>query len=797
MNDNLVPNDLTHDSLPSIVPVTVPGNSSVDPSAEVTEADAISQPNVSDNDADRGAKQEQSQDAAYSASRLSELLLGLGEAATGHLPGSMASDGTSTDGQSASAEDTRPFENHLAMVRLGMATSLFYALRTKHAPTAAHSLRVALACSAWCERLGLAEDVRDRIEVAALLHDVGKIGIPDRILRKPSKLSVEEQLTMDSCSELACEILRGCTADQNLLNIVKYCGVWYDSRRQEDHVRGDALPLGARMMSIAGAFDAMTTDQIYRPALSRERAVQELFRGSGTQFDPELTRDFATMLEHRPELLHSSVVNRWLQKLQSDSPDFVGSLKNMGESDISESASLGSPVEWQTESVSILPYYETLGAQIRDGVAFTDCEGQVTYWNETLSRMTGVASDAMVGRHFDVDSLGIVTDSGDQPETCPLEESLRLQTSVNRTMKVNHGGNTRDVLFQATPVNDGYGGGAVVVLRDMSDRTKLQSQIQTLHKKATSDPLTGIANRAEFDSRLSRATSDAKGNGNTFSLIICDIDHFKQVNDVHGHPAGDEALVQFARVLEKHTRDEDLVARYGGEEFVFLAINSDNATAARRAEQIRRAIEVTPLDGLNGESVTVSFGVTEYQSGDAAETILARADRALLKAKENGRNRVVQLGSGIQQEETEASSSSWFSWLTSGKQDHGCEFLLVTPVPTDLAVEKLRGFISDHRAEIIQVSGNVVSLRIVAHCGGIGRRASDHRITLHVMIHLNEGLGKRSRTDHAITQTNLRVSIQPVRNRDRRNRDLNGCVREVLGSLRSYLMAEIVQNKED
>ena len=170
------------------------------------------------------------------------------------------------------AQSTRQFENRLAMVRLGMATSLFYALRTKHAPTAAHSLRVALSCSAWCERLGLSDDQRDRIEVAALLHDIGKIGIPDRILRKPGKLSVEEQMTMDCCAELGCEILRGCSGDQHLLEIVRYSGTWYESRRQDDSVRGDALPLGARMLSIAGAFDAMTTDQVYRGAMSRERA---------------------------------------------------------------------------------------------------------------------------------------------------------------------------------------------------------------------------------------------------------------------------------------------------------------------------------------------------------------------------------------------------------------------------------------------------------------------------------------------------------------------------------------------
>ena len=103
-----------------------------------------------------------------------------------------------------SSNETR-YENQLALVRLGMATSLFYSLRTKHPPTAAHCLRVSLYCSSWAVRLGLDEMTRDRLEVAALLHDLGKIGIPDRILRKPGKLTVDEQLTMDCCPELGCE----------------------------------------------------------------------------------------------------------------------------------------------------------------------------------------------------------------------------------------------------------------------------------------------------------------------------------------------------------------------------------------------------------------------------------------------------------------------------------------------------------------------------------------------------------------------------------------------------------------
>lgn len=215
----------------------------------------------------------------------------------------------SKKGRRSSDQD---IESRLAMVRLGIASSLFYALRTKHSPTAAHGLRVALFCSAWADHMGLEADVRDRIEVAALLHDVGKIGVPDRVLRKVGKLNVDEQLLMDACPEMGCEILRGCTADPELLNMVRYSTTWYDSRRGGEAPRGDGLPLGSRMLSIADAFDAMTTEHVYRQAKSGERAIAELIQGSGTQFDPQLIIDFSRLLSDHPEILQGSMVHRWL-----------------------------------------------------------------------------------------------------------------------------------------------------------------------------------------------------------------------------------------------------------------------------------------------------------------------------------------------------------------------------------------------------------------------------------------------------------------------------------------------------
>lgn len=684
--------------------------------------------------------------------------------------------------------DHYDFENQLAVVRLGMATSLYFALRTKHAPTAAHSLRVALCCSAWAERLGLEPQTRDRIEVAALLHDLGKIGIPDRILRKPGKLSADEQLSMDCCPELACEILRGCTSDPDLLNIVRYNNLWYDSRRHDEGPRGDALPIGARMLAIVNAFDAMTTDSVYRAAMSRERAISELNEGSGSQFDPELVGDFSRMLEQHPEMLQGVIVDRWLRKLQPGGVDAVWQASE-------PSASTATSPISRRESL----FYEQLLGNLTDGVVFTDTEGTITHWNAMMHQLTSIAADAIVGQTWNSACVRLTERDASRSEaSCLVAECLRSGAMVARPMLIEQ----RDaaatpVHVQVTPVLGDTPGqhGTVIIIRDLSDQQMLEEQLESLYYQTTLDPLTGIANRAHFDETLRELTADVTGSATTFSLIICDIDHFKRVNDVHGHPAGDEALISFASILNSHSREGDLVARYGGEEFLLLAVNCDIATATQRAERIRSTLERTVLPSLAGQAVTASFGVTEFQSGDTAETVLARADRALLKAKDNGRNRVVQLGAGRGEPSATATArKGWRGWFESSSSDARNQFGIRTAVPIDLVVEKLRGFIADHNADIVSVNENQLELNVNACCGVGGRRRADQQIALRLQLTLSEqrkpvtGTG----TGGSYLSTDVRVEMRPLRNRDRRRRELRVCFERVLASLKSYLMGDVV-----
>nr|WP_242404663.1 diguanylate cyclase [Janthinobacterium agaricidamnosum] len=294
-----------------------------------------------------------------------------------------------------------------------------------------------------------------------------------------------------------------------------------------------------------------------------------------------------------------------------------------------------------------------------------DMHGKVIIWNRACERLTGVAAQHMIGtsRHwsgFYKQQRPTLADLLVQQLRDELDADLRLyfahhQRHADHDIGQHNisaeswcdmpraGGNQRYLAVDASPIHDSDGKLIAVVetMRDMTDEKRAQSALERL---ATRDSLTGLANRRCFDETLHAEWQRASRQQQALSLLMVDVDNFKEYNDAFGHLGGDDCLRRVAGAVASELRTNDLVARYGGEEFAVILPNQALKGAAIVAERIRRRVEQLQLPRLKSGAacVTVSIGAATALAAHEAGPgqLLAIADAALYRAKHMGRNRI-------------------------------------------------------------------------------------------------------------------------------------------------------------
>ena len=184
----------------------------------------------------------------------------------------------------------------------------------------------------------------------------------------------------------------------------------------------------------------------------------------------------------------------------------------------------------------------------------------------------------------------------------------------------------------------GDSGDFIAEIRDVSHRRTLEDELKRL---ATTDPLTGVLNRRSFNGLFSRALQRSTRHKVQMCVAMLDLDHFKNVNDLHGHQAGDEALRLFSQYCEREARGTDVFARIGGEEFVLLMTDTNIEGALTILQRLLRGVSNLRLEGSKGFfTIELSAGLAEFVEGDTVDSLMERADRALYNAKAEGRNRI-------------------------------------------------------------------------------------------------------------------------------------------------------------
>ena len=291
-------------------------------------------------------------------------------------------------------------------------------------------------------------------------------------------------------------------------------------------------------------------------------------------------------------------------------------------------------------------FHAKLLDSIFDGVYFVDAERKITYWNRGAENLTGYSAREAVQRHCYDNFLGHVDEKGCALCTngCPLTSTLldgqRREADVFLRHKLGH---RVPVCVRVAPITNQSGQivGAVEVFNDVSARKQVERRVHELEGMAFRDSLTCLPNRRYLEMKVKQALEELQQFGRPFGLLMFDVDHFKQVNDRHGHDAGDGVLKAISQTMTKSLRENDIVGRWGGEEFLAVLFDVNAELLRDLAERCGRLVaESGVLSGDSRISVTVSVGATLVTREDSVQDAIKRADQLMYVSKSGGRNKI-------------------------------------------------------------------------------------------------------------------------------------------------------------
>jgi len=517
---------------------------------------------------------------------------------------------------------------------------------------AVHDLSVAVGA-----RLGLLPDEMAQLAAVALLHDVGKIGIPDELLHKPGPLTPEEWQVMREHPAIGERILASVPGLESVARAVRHEHERWDGDGYPDGLAGEDIPPASRIVLACDAWHALHSDRPYRRALPREEALAELRRCAGTQFDPTVV---AALLDV-------------LARAEAGSPG--GERPDPGAilADV-----VGGSTSLERELVALIAVASAVAAAHKleevIEIAAEEARGaidaaslSIERWSpdrsilRTLVNVGDLAAgeerhpvDEIYALEGDRELRRVLEDGGtysrslDDPEIPAVEADLLRALGKHSCVAVPiaFGGETWGQIWAArTAAQEPFSERDARFLHAISGqvgsaigRAEVFSRVSEL---AHSDGLTGLANRRAFDEALEVAVLEARRTGNDLALLLCDMDNLKDVNDHSGHEAGDAALRTVADALRKSAAivEGSLVCRVGGDEFAIVLHRSDATRGREIAESILRRLR------SSHPPVGVSCGVAMLRAGEGRPADLLRAaDAAQYAAKRGGRGRVYVAG---------------------------------------------------------------------------------------------------------------------------------------------------------
>jgi diguanylate cyclase (GGDEF)-like protein/putative nucleotidyltransferase with HDIG domain len=490
-------------------------------------------------------------------------------------------------------------------------------------------------------RMQLTEPEMQALRAAALFHDLGKLAVPEHVLTKPSSLGRAEIERMQAHAVAGGDILEQVAFPYPVASVVAAHHEKWDGTGYPTGLKGDEIALPARILAAIDCFDALLSDRYQRRAFSLDAALEHMRAESGTSFDPEVVDQILeryTVLEgqvrateiRRTPLRNTSALLPKIAAARIEEQQFFQLAR-----DLSQSLSLGETLSACARRMESLCPFDSLVIFLRADKVLTPEHVSGAFALE-LSSLAITRGAAGTGRAVEqrCGVLNSLTDvelalcpQASRAFPCLLSVPIEGATETIGAITLyarRHEAFTEDHLRIV----------ATVAARAAAAMENARKYTQA-EESATTDVLTGLANTRSLFLHLDGELARAKRNRDRVTVLVCDLDRFKQLNDLLGHMEGNRALRAIADALKRQCREYDFVARMGGDEFVVILPTYPAATIMKKIEQLQQSTTAAVAGTTGAVGVGMSIGHACFpEDGADAETLLAAADRRMYAMKQ-------------------------------------------------------------------------------------------------------------------------------------------------------------------
>ena len=559
----------------------------------------------------------------------------------------------------------------VASLHLRTIESLALAIEAKDHTSHLHLQRVRIFAVEVAKELGFSEDEIEALRAAALLHDIGKLAIPEHIINKPGRLTPEEFEKMKIHTVVGSEILQRVAFPYPVAPIVRSHHERWDGAGYPDALKGEQIPKGARVLAAVDCLDALASHRQYRNAMSLDAAVENVASMSGSAFEPRIVevlkrryRELEKMVQSDSVTVDEATLPASTDVRPEQSLEPAGGFEQSlpAPSSANEADFLTSIASARQEAQTMFELSQDLGNSLSLGetlsVLSIRLRKMIPYDSMAvfLLKESRLVPELVSGDNFRLlSSLNIglgeglcgwvaekrkpIVNGNPEAEAGYIGDPAKF-TTLRSTLAVPLEGLNGVVgvlaMYRTDP--DAFSADHLRILLAVSSKIALSVEnalkYQQAEDSATTDYLTGLPNARSLFVHLSRELARCRRTGTSLAVMVCDLDNFKQINDLHGHLEGDNLLKDFAGHLKESCRGYDYVARMGGDEFVIVAPGLSPEASNEKASRLNQlAIESgKKITGRNLVALSVGTAFCPEDSFDV-ERLLAEADRRMYSMK--------------------------------------------------------------------------------------------------------------------------------------------------------------------